>query len=208
MKKIINLKLVALILCAAPLSHASTPVSGPYIRAFAGFAFTPANNVNINNFSNPQYKTGYDAGGQFGYKSGPIRYEFEGTYSHSKLNEFQFSGVKQTSVTGKSAFGSLLLNVYYDFEDFSMSLAPYLSAGIGYSRIINTLNSTAPSVTSFNKSDTVFTYKAQAGLMYNFSENISTDIGYQYLRTKHSNRFNQYFQTHLVNFGMTYRYDR
>lgn len=207
MKKIIQLTVSALLISASTMNYASTPISGPYVRAFTGFAFTTANNVNINSFSNSNYDTGYDVGGQLGYKSGPIRYEFEGTYTHVKLNEFSFNGTKQTSVTGKSSSSSLLLNVYYDFEDFSQLLAPYVGVGIGYARITNTFESTAPSNLTFNKSDTLFAYKALTGITYNFNENFSTDINYQYFRTRKSNRFNQYFQTHLVNMGITYRYD-
>jgi opacity protein-like surface antigen len=186
---------------------ASTPMSGPYVRGFGGFAFPTSGNVNINLFSNPEYKTGYDAGAQIGYKSGPIRYEFEGAYARVKLNKFSYNGTTQTSASGKSSSASLILNVYYDFEDFSASLAPYLGVGVGYAHIVNTLESTSPSNVSFNKSDRLFASKANAGLTYNFSETFATDISYQYFRTKHSNKFNETFQSHLMNLGITYRYD-
>ena len=194
-------------LLAHSLTYAATPISGPYVRAFAGFSYPTSGNVNTNLFSNPEYKRGYDAGAQLGYKSGPIRYEFEETYTDSKLNTFSYAGTKQSTVTGKTSATSLLLNVYYDFEDLNTVLAPYLGVGVGYAHIINTLNSTSPSTQSYDRSDRMFAYKAHAGLAYNFSESISTDIGYQYFRTKHSNTFNQNFQTHLINFGVTYRYN-
>lgn len=207
MKKIINYVLPISLLLAQTTGIAATPISGPYVRVFGGFAFTTSGNVNINLFTNPDYKTGYDAGAQLGYKSGPIRYEFEGAYTRAKLNKFSYNGTTQTDVTGKSSSSSLLLNVYYDFEDFSASLAPYLGVGIGYAHVVNTLESTSPSTVSFDQSDRLFAYKASAGLTYNFSEAISTDIGYQYFRTKNSNKFNEVFQSHLVNFGITYRFD-
>lgn len=207
MKRTIKYTLPLCILLCQSTTSAATPISGSYIRGFGGFAFTTSGNVNISSFSNPEYKTGYDAGAQIGYKSGPIRYEFEGAYTLAKLNQFNFNNTTQTAVAGKSSSTSLILNVYYDFEDFSASLAPYLGVGIGYAHIVNTLESTSPNTVSYDQSDRLFAYKANAGLTYNFSENISTDIGYQYFRTKHSNKFNEVFQTHLVNMGITYRYD-
>ena len=208
MKNIIKIALPACLLCVSTLNFASTPVSGPYMRAFGGFAFTTANNVNINSFTNPSYKRGYDFGGQLGYKSGPIRYEFEGTYTHNKVSSFLFAGVKQTSVSGTSTSSSLLLNLYYDFEDLNMSLAPYVGVGFGYAIVKNILNSIVPSISSFSQTDSLFAYKAQVGLNYNYSENIGTDLGYQYFSTKNSRKFNKQFQTHLINLCFTYRFDK
>ncbi len=208
MKKLIKTILPISLLCASSITVAATPMSGPYMRGFGGFAFTTSNTVNINNFNNTSYKSGYAFGGQIGYKSGPIRYEFEGTYTHNKLDSFSLAGVKQTNVSGSTHSGAVLLNLYYDFEDLNMALAPYIGVGFGYAVVKNILNSSAPTIAAFNQQDSLFAYKAQVGVNYNFSENIGTDLGYQYFSTKNSKTFNQRFQTHLVNMGITYRFDK
>lgn len=205
MKTIIKNLTVAL-LCSQTAVFAATPMSGPYMRAFGGFASTP-NTVNTTSFTAAEYRAGYNAGGQLGYKSGPIRYEVEGSYIYNKVKHFSFNGVQQTTTSGKAQASSLLVNLYYDFEDLNMSLAPYIGIGAGYAQVRTTLNSTAPSTSAFKQSQIVFAYKGLVGLNYNFSENISSDIGYQYFRTKKSTRLNSVFQTHLATLGLTYRFD-
>lgn len=205
MKKIIT-TLASCIILTQGSAFAATAVSGPYIRGFGGAAVAP-DNVNANNFSQTKYLTGWDAGGQIGYKSGPIRYEFEAGYIHNKLEKFNFNSVRQTSISGSSKAITGFLNLYYDFEDFNASLAPYVGFGIGYSHVHIALDSSSPSNSSFNRKDLLFSYKGQLGINYNFSENYSVDIGYEYLRTSHSNKFADSYQAHLFNMGITYRFD-
>lgn len=196
--------LTTLVLSQASL--AATPLSGPYMRAFGGFAFTP-NNINAANFTNSNYRTGYDVGGNLGYKSGPIRYELEGTYIHTKVKQFTFRGVRQTALGGKARNSSLMLNLFYDFEDFNASLAPYLGVGMGYSHTALKFNSRVPTVSNFSRGKYLFSYQGQIGSTYNFSENIAMDLGYRYFRTKKSNRLGKAYQAHLANFGVIYRFE-
>ena len=190
-----------------PLAHASTPVSGPYIRAMGAFSFINDGNISTAGISNSSYKSGYAGGGQLGYKSGPIRYELDGSYIKNNLKGFSLAGTPQTDTSGYSQVFAGLINVFYDFEDLNPSLAPYLGFGVGYAQVKNSINSSTPSTSAYSQSDTVFAYKAQVGLTYNFSENIAADVAYQYFRTKKSNTFNSNYQTNLLAAGVTYRFD-
>ncbi len=201
-KKIFSL--CTIFLCSHCLG--ATALSGPYMRVFGGFSHTP-NNINVLGFSAAKYRNGYNVGGNLGYKSGPIRYEFEGTYIHNKLKRFNFNGVRQTSISGKGRSSSLMLNLFYDFEDFNASVAPFIGAGIGYSYTSIILNSQVPTVARLNRKKFLFSYQGLAGIVYNFSENVAIDLGYRYFRTKTSNRMGKVYQAHLANFGAIYRFD-
>ena len=89
MKKTLKKILPISLLCIHSLSFSATAISGPYMRVFGGYAFTPSN-VYTNSISDLNYNHGYDTGAQIGYKSGPIRYEFEGAFVYNKLKNLPF----------------------------------------------------------------------------------------------------------------------
>lgn len=79
---------------------------------------------------------------------------------------------------------SLMLNGYYDFKNKS-KFTPYLSAGVGVSRIENKV-SINPEV--FGDSENVttdtnnnFTWTAGAGIAYKVTENVALDLAYRYV---------------------------
>lgn len=188
-------------------SFAATPISGPYIRGFGGYAYTD-NIINTNGITASSFHGGYHVGGELGYKSGPIRYELEALYSYKRLKGFSLNGVPQTTVNGSSKSTSGMLNLYYDFEDFSPMLAPYLGVGIGYSQIANNINSSAPTVSGYNQKHFLFSYQGIAGINLNFSENISFDVGCRYFRTRNSAKFNKAYHSTLASIGVTYRFNK
>jgi len=200
-------------LFAISIAHGATPIDGWYTSAFGGYTYLP-NNINLPynglSFSSATYDESYDAGGNVGYKSTPMRYEGEITYLNANLNSFKINNVAQTNVSGRSNALFAMANVYYDFPNLQNLLQPFVGGGIGYGWLNAKLNSDDPSplgATAFSGSDTKFAYQATAGLTYNFSENYALNIGYRYLASVHTDELGKSFQANLANIGATYRFN-
>lgn len=203
----------ACLLCVSSSAMAMVPIDGWYASIFGGVSYVP-DNINITTingatYRNSKYNTGYDAGGNLGYKSNNLRYEFEGTYIEAKPKRFNINGITQTGVNGHTSASSGIVNVYVDFDGFiAPELQPYLGAGIGYAYVNTRLSSTGPlGNTNFKDTHTVFAYQGKAGLTYVFAENYSTYLGYRYFATNKVRNMGKLFQAHLANFGVTYRFD-
>jgi opacity protein-like surface antigen len=159
--------------------------------------------------SNSSYQSGFDAGGNLGFKSNPLRYEGELSYIKANINKFNINHIEQTDPSGYSNAVMGLANVYYDFLGFATaSIQPYLGAGIGYAFVQDKLSSTEPyGVNHFTGANSVFAYQATGGLTYNFAENYALNLGYRYLATTHVADLGQSFQAHIANIGAVYRFD-
>lgn len=187
-------------------SFAATPFEGPYLNLFGGYAYVP-NNINTANFKNVTYQAGYDAGGSFGFKSGPIQYEAQFGYIYGAVKDFDFNNVNQTTTSGRSAAAAFMLDLLVQIEDVNPLLAPFFGVGVGVARVETRLISSVPNDSRFNENKNNFAYQGIAGIAYNFSESVQVDVHYRYFVTTSNNTFNRAFQAHLANLGLTYRYD-
>ena len=126
----------------------------------------------------------------------------------ANVNHFDVNGIRQTPSSGYTNAALGLANVYYDFPGFTLSIQPFLGAGIGYAWIQNKLDSTGPfAVTNFSNTNSVFAYQATGGLTYNFAENYALSLGYRYVGTTNISEMGQMFQAHMANVGAVYRFD-
>ncbi len=206
-----RLAFVSAALLATQIASAATPIDGWYGSVFGGYAYVP------NNISNTQsglsrtdasYRAGYDAGGSFGYKSNPMRYEGELTYINAKLNHFLVNTINQTRTTGHTNGILAMANIYYDFPAMITCIEPFLGVGLGYAWVNAKLYSTGPIIaTEFTGSNSLFAYQATAGLTFNFSENYALNLGYRYVATERADQLGKSFQAHLGNIGAVYRFD-
>src|SRR3990167_8240249 len=192
-------------------ANAATPIDGWYSSFFGGFAYVPGNfnktYYNVNR-SNVTYQSGFDGGGNFGYKSNPMRYEGEISYIKANTDKFKINSVTQTSVSGYNQAAFALANIYYDFQGVTPILQPYLGLGLGYGWVQIKLDSKGPSVvTNFEANSSVFAYHGDVGITFNFAENYALSLGYRYLTTLHIFDFGDRFQVHVANLGATYRFD-
>ena len=79
---------------------------------------------------------------------------------------------------------SLMLNGYYDFKNKS-KFTPYLSAGVGVSRIENKVSinpeffGDSENITTDTNNN--FTWTAGAGIAYKVTENVALDLAYRYV---------------------------
>lgn len=206
-----RLAFISAALLTSTLATAATPINGWYSSAFGGYTYLPGNinatNLGLNR-SNASYQSGFDAGGSLGFKSNPMRYEGELTYLKANINHFDINGIRQQPSSGYTNAALGLANVYYDFPGITLSIQPYLGAGIGYAWIQSKLDSTGPfGITNFSNTNSVFAYQATGGLTYNFAENYALSLGYRYVGTTNISEMGQMFQAHMANVGAVYRFD-
>lgn len=195
----------------ASIANAATPIPGWYASLFGGYAYLP-NNVQSYyggvKRSDVGYWHGYDAGGNIGYKSEPMRYEGELTYLNANLKKFKINGVQQTQVGGYNNAILAMANAYLDVPKMGTLLQPFLGVGIGYAWIHAILNSQGPSSAStFTGQNTKFAYQGTAGLTYNFAENYALTLAYRYVATTKVDELGKIFQANLGNLGVVYRFD-
>jgi opacity protein-like surface antigen len=193
------------------LAFSAVPIDGWYGSVFGGYAYLP-DNIRILQpgamRTNADYQSGFNAGGNVGYKSNPMRYEGELTYFQADLNRFYVNNLPQIGVTGYNNGILAMANVYYDFLSPVEPLQPFLGVGIGYAFIQAKLNSTGSfGATTYSEHDSVFAYQGTAGLTYNFAENYALSLSYRYLATTNVPCLGKIFQANFANVGATYRFD-
>jgi opacity protein-like surface antigen len=198
-------------LLAAQVVTAATPIDGWYGSVFGGYAYLPGNVYTTSNGltrSDASYHAGFDAGGSFGFKSNPLRYEGEITYLHADLSQFRINNLQQTGVGGYSEGILGMANIYYDFPECIQSISPFVGVGIGYGWISGRLTSLGPlGSTRFTGANSVFAYQPTAGLTFNFAENYALTVAYRYVGTDRVDELGKVFQAHLANVGIVYRFN-
>jgi opacity protein-like surface antigen len=197
---------------AAQITTAATPIDGWYGSVFGGYAYLPSNVTKTwggVTWSEPTYHAGFDAGGSFGFKSNPLRYEGELSYINAGLSHFKVNGVAQTGVNdGYSEAFLAMANIYYDFPECIQSIQPFLGVGLGYGWISTKLNSQGPfGPMRFTGSNSVFAYQPTAGLTFNFAENYALTLAYKYVGTDRADELGKLFQAHIANIGIVYRFN-
>lgn len=198
-----------MLVCTAAM--AAAPIDGTYSRVFGGYVYVPPNmNRSFDSYTinSPTYQGGFEAGGAFGYKSNPMRYEAEITYLKANIEHFYLTNVQETTTGGYNQAVLGMANVYYDFLSSNPILQPFIGAGIGYGWIQSRFNGTSPIDTgTINASNSTFAYQATAGITYNFSENYALDLSYRYIGTSNLSSFGEMFQVHMINASAIYRFD-
>ena len=124
------------------------------------------------------------------------RAELEYTYKDKatfapNISSAIFNGVEVQGLEGFPSFlvnelrtQSLMLNGYYDFKNKS-KFTPYLSAGVGVSRIENKVSinpeffGNSENITTDTNNN--FTWTAGAGVAYKVTENVALDLAYRYV---------------------------
>jgi len=203
--------IISMLLLAAPATHAATPIDGWYSNVFAGYAYVP-NNIDTTRgsitYTDANYQSEYNAGGSFGFKSNPMRYEGQVTYLNAALKNVSENSEKQTYVSGQNNTVLGLVNVYYDFPDVIQAISPFLGLGLGYGWINMKIdNKYLIDVPDFRDAGSAFAYQGSIGLTFNFAENYALNIGYRYVGTNSVFALNHMFQAHLANISAIYRYE-
>ena len=143
----------------------------PNISAAIGFDFSKVSKVNAR------------AELEYTYKD---KATFAPNISSAIINgvEVQFPEGFPSFLVNELRTQSLMLNGYYDFKNKS-KFTPYLSAGVGVSRIENKVSINPE---AFGDSENIttdtnnnFTWTAGAGVAYKVTENVALDLAYRYV---------------------------
>ncbi len=155
--------------------------NGLYIGANVGLAML--RDSDVENFSPTitfQSDPGYALGAAIGYGFDYGRIEAEVSYQRNDMDKIKVLGIA-IDASGNSSNIALLLNGYIDFKNNTI-VTPYLSAGIGVSRVdISGIGALGFSLPSYD--DTVFAYQVGAGLGFSLTEKVILDLKYRYLGT-------------------------
>ncbi len=204
--------ILSVVLGSAP-ALAATPIDGWYGSVFGGYTYIPDNvSATTSNgllLNGTSYRNGYNAGGRFGYKSNPLRYEGEYTYLHANVKHFNLNNINQINNSGYNSASYFMANIYYDFPEMIPCFTPFLGVGIGYAHVVASLQSLSNNFgyTTFKATNNVFAYQGTTGFSYNFAENWSADLAYRYTATQRPSQFGKVFQTHIASLGVTYRFN-
>ncbi|MDB9822950.1 outer membrane beta-barrel protein [Deltaproteobacteria bacterium] len=150
-----------------------------------------------------KYKSGLDVGGVIGYAFEKTRLEMGLAYQKNDFDNAHFQGA-DVRMNGDVSLLSVLINGYYDFNNRS-AFTPYLSAGIGFSRIqVTDLNIPGAGIFSATDEDYMFSYLMGFGVAYEIDENVSIDIGYQNFTPSDPNfdTTQAEFKSHNISLGL------
>ena len=124
--------------------------------------------------------TGYLVSAAIGHQVGAFRVEGEFVYADNDYDdladEAQGIFIDDASISQASA----LVNVIYDFRNAG-PWTPYVGAGIGYGVVRYDDQESDPD-DAIDETDEGFTWQLKAGVSYAFSDSLSLDAGYRYLK--------------------------
>lgn len=200
MKKSIQLVLgcVVLLLLASPVCGAQ----GAYVGGSIGFAL-----LNDAGMTGPdlddtgvsmdiESKSGMALGIALGYDFGnSVRIEGEYAYQKNDMDKLSasYEGVGVSlGLEGETNSSTFLVNAYYDFANLS-AVTPYMSAGIGYSKVeaeitglsgMEDLLEEEELEMEGSEDDTVIAFQIGAGIGFAVSETMTLDAKYRYFATE------------------------
>lgn len=141
-------------------------------------------------------KSGMGLGLALGYDFGnSMRIEGEYAYQKNDMDKLAMSyeGVGMSlGLDGDTSSSTFLVNAYYDFTNLS-AVTPYMSAGIGYSKVEAEIAGLSGSedlvedeelVLEGSEDDSVLAYQVGAGVGFAVSETLILDAKYRYFATE------------------------
>ena len=166
----------------------------PYVSGNVGLGMLETSDVEDEAAPGETASLGYDnsfiLSGAVGYTFDSFRGELELAYQKNDIDTFGFEGtdIDTGGIPGFNGDVSSLtglINGYFDF-DLGTSFRPYLTAGLGLSKVDFELSIDSDLLDeAINESadDSVIAYHLGAGFGYAISENVILDLRYRYFMT-------------------------
>ena len=152
-----------------------------YGGLWAGFLKADAENVTPSSLS-----FDFDKSTGFGLLLGCAldawRFDVEGSYLKSSLEEISFNSTVSSSESGNLVQKNLLINGYYQFSHGN-KISPYIGAGVGISEM-NFEDIVADGNLVLDDKDTVLLGQLSVGTLIALTEKIDLNIGYRYLHSE------------------------
>jgi len=184
----------------------------PLLLKSPGIYSTDINSIRLS------FKNSKDFNGAIGYQFGDMRTEIGIGVVKANYGKFKQEGGHffiAENLSGKIAGNNYFLNGYCDF-DYSSILTPYLGAGVGISKVKNTLYHsgmhdyingvyTELPVFKANMTQTLPAYQLIAGAKINLTGQLALTADYRFLGTiKEIKALNNRLHNHSINFGLTF----
>lgn len=155
--------------------------SGWYLRGDIGYnAGKPAYDLPFAGVDHNRFGGGIGFGYHF-----TDNFRADLTVSHLGKDEFAYTTPANAAIGSHSAWSGLVSG-YFDIATV-VGITPYVGAGLGvvYSRneVVASLAGHPESPRSFNDRSYDFAYALMAGASYKMTDNVSVDLGYQFLHT-------------------------
>lgn len=214
-KKIFNaLLFTTATLALSSFAHADTLFDGWYVSGLLGAGLTPSiefapldapffAGVDLGPTIKIEYKPAFNnpiIAAAIGYKSGPLRYELEALFATSK-----FRSIGDIEIGGDTKVAAALVNAFYDFDNVSTVVVPYLGLGIGYAHLSTDIPLFSD-LAFLKASDNRFAFQGVLGTTINFTSNFGLFVDYRYLGTAKSNKayFGEMYANNTFNLGITW----
>jgi opacity protein-like surface antigen len=129
---------------------------------------------------------------------GPMRTELSFGYSPDMKATSNLPN--NLNAKGKMDNYLLMINAYYDFEEVEQSFVPYISGGLGLSRMVTDDSNTTNAAGTVNVSERGETkdnlgWALGLGAAIKMEENVSLDIGYRFLAMGKAEQSGEFFGT-------------
>jgi opacity protein-like surface antigen len=159
-----------------------------YVSGNAGIAKPEDSETRSSNLPGVAVNYGFDKDLTFaaalGLVEGPYRSEAEVSYQKNDLDSVNAVGLgtnpANAGLSGSAKAVSGLVNAYYDF-DVGRGIHPYVTAGVGFSRIRARLVVEGFDNISHKYEDTVLGYQIGAGVGYALSRYLTLDLRYRFM---------------------------
>jgi opacity protein-like surface antigen len=156
---------------------------GTYVSGNIAIGFASDSDISETGFPTVEasFDTGFAIAGAIGTSFNTFRFEGEISYQKNDFDEAKLMG-EAVQLQGDMSALNFLVNGYYDFNTNS-PWTPYLTAGLGLSKIdVNDLDVVGGNDPT-DDDDIVFAYQLGAGIGYGISENLTIQAGYRYFAT-------------------------
>ena len=173
-----NKMYVALIVLAITVGLGNSVANAaPYASGNLGFVMLKSSDIDVPGIDKLSYEGGFGIFGSVGNEfDNGLRTEVELSYQENSTDDLDVDG-ENIDVDGDIAETTLMLNVFYDFNDFDMYLKPFVGAGVGYSNIELDLDDIG------SEDDDVFSYQLSVGTAIALSPRKRVDIQFRYVGT-------------------------
>jgi len=167
------------------------------------------------------FDNGHGLTASIGRSWGAMRFEGEISYRKNDLNditvtEIQAGGLSLTGSATATLGGNIsslgfMANGFYDFDTQS-NWVPFLTAGIGATKLSLDVTSVAGTATTYDESDTVLAYQAGAGVGYKLSAETSANLQYRLFGTSDPtfsdgvDKVDAEYISHNIMIGITHRF--
>lgn len=208
------------------VSYSAIPLEGWYAGLMAG----PTQAFDLNfTLTNPLtflpdsgtlvYGTGFNVGGQIGYRYDKFRSEAQLIYNQNNFNTLQMGSLSINTTTtdtgasfsGHTKFTAAMFNTYYEIykEDVEVRFVPYLGLGIGCAQVSNLVQLYYHQRQIYEKKATGYAPMGQGivGLSYFFTDARSLSVDYRYMSTPKNSDLDSSISIQSVNFTVNLSFD-